>query len=317
MWSFLIQKEGEEQWKSVPQEKVVLTEGRYRLILNCGLPHSPIKTSIFYIKDLVNTQSLQKHEFVHRANDHGIIVLFPYRKMIPGLWQVVCTNGSMQAKIDFEIVSQINKISEQITVDLTSQAKLEQLIRNEIEPYLEKHSQQSIVGSKLLPELELTLTQNQFFSLQGELLPVFGRIEMKDAEFPYLIQSNFRIHYRLKCPFKDEYLISQEQYITIENLPFDFQYFLELPNNLESNAFKGEVILETLYPKVNVLAKKVFSLITENNKPLQKVLEIEEEEPTGEKANLQNSNYDHPALPNRLDDTHIKSKKEVNLPPIP
>jgi|GEM_PF-1516713 len=342
MWDFLIQKEGESQWQSLKEAKNLLASGRYRLVVNCSLKQAAIDVSILYRDRQQNPQPLKKYS--GKTNAQGLMLIFPYQDLTDGFWQITCSNGVEMGKIEIEVKTQPNQakvkpqvfsqnpaevkpIPEIIKSEIQPkssqkyEAELQEIIKSEIEPYLEQHSAQSLVRAKLLPDLQLTLNQSTFFSLQGEVIPIFGLIEMRDTQFPYLIQSNFKLRYQLQHPFTEENILSQEQAISIENLPFEFQYFLELPNDLEQTTFKGKVILETVSPSINTVATQRFSLTTEKRaQEVKKIVTQTAEVDVDEESisvYILPSKTEHPALPPRLTDPVKPGKKELTLPPLP
>ena len=301
MWDFLIQKEGESQWQALKEAQSSLYEGRYRLVL-----HSKLKTTDIEITIICTNEQTTK-KYIGKTNAQGLMMIFPYQELSPGLWQVFCSCEDKEARIELNILP-IHQQQNDITRQYKSQ--LEELIKLEIEPYLIKHSAQSLVRAKLLPDLQLILNQSTFFSLQGEVTPIFGRIEMRDTHFPYLILSDFKLRYELQHPTKGDIVVSREQIISIESLPFEFQHFLELPDHLDLNTFfKGQVILETLTPVINTVASQTFTLFTEESEKI--VIQ-----PPPPNFFISDEPVIHPALPPRLSDKSLK-RKEITLPPLP
>ncbi len=330
MWDFLIQLEGECKWQPLKDAKNSLSEGRYRLVLHSNLKKTNIQVSISYKNLQGKSQSVKQH--LGKTNERGLMMLLPYTDLQPGLWQVTCSSCPVaqaneavwQQTMQLDILAKESKPKEIVNQYLT---QLEALIKQEIEPYLEKHSAQSLVRAKLLPDLQIVLNQTSFFSLQGEVVPIFGHIEMRDTQFPYLILSDFKIRYEIQDIQTGQMLFNWEQAISIEQLPFAFQYFLELPTNLEQTTFRGEVILETVTPSINIVGSQTFTLITEQPvRELPKLTTHSEEDKILPEVDSKSillylvtpvsPPTEHPALPPRLTEKS-KNRKEVTLPLIP
>lgn len=118
--------------------------------------------------------------------------------------------------------------------------QLQQLIKEKIEPQLGWKKEHQI------PVLRLGLNQDNFIISQGESILLSGRVEA--AEINGYLPTSFRgkFRYLLQDPQTEAILLEIEEEINEEQLPFIFNYALEVPETWEIPLLAGEVSLETL-----------------------------------------------------------------------
>jgi len=299
MWKFLIQQEGEEHWQVLEDEISILPEGRYRMVANSHLKQSKVEIFILHIDSNQKLQPMPK--YLRKANEQGLVMIFSHKNLSAGFWQIICSTPEGEGKIDLEITPKVPMENQPSVAQLlenwntTPQSELERLIKTEIEPYLDAHF---ISPPKL--DLQIVLSQNSFFCLKGEVVPLFGTITAKEGKADEFISSEFKLSYQLKSVFDSRQLHFQEQSITVDRLPFSFQYFLEIPQDLPNTTFQGEIVLLSGNESVT---SETFDVFTENAPSLQD---------TEQKA-VDDDISNNPALPPKLNNT-VNPRREVILP---
>ncbi len=307
MWKFLIQQEGEEYWQVLEDEISILPEGRYRMVANSQLKQSKVEIFILHIDSNQKLQPMPK--YLRKANEQGLVMIFSHKNLSAGFWQIICSTPEGEGKIDLEITPKVPMENQPSVAQLlenwktTPQSELERLIKTEIEPYLDEHF---ISPSPITLDLQIVLSQNSFFCLKGEVVPLFGTITAKEGKADQFTASEFKLSYQLKSIFDSGQLHSQEQSIAIDRLPFSFQYFLEIPQDLPNTTFQGEIFL--LFGTKS-LTSETFNVFTENAPSLQDTEQKVVSNDISNTVDLKNN----PALPPKLDNT-VNPRREVILP---
>ncbi len=264
MWKFLIQQEGSQDWQLLEDEVSPLPEGRYRMVANSHINNAKVEIFILHVD---RNQKLQPMPKYHRkSNEQGLLMVFSHKRLSAGFWQIICSTQEGEGKIDLEITSKVPQENQSSIAKLlenwqtTPQAELERILKTEIESYLDEHSVAPTVAAENL-NLKISLNQNSFFCLQGEVVPIFAKLESTSSQ---IIAKDFTLVYNLRSLFESNVLYSQKQSITVDKLPFEFQYFLEIPQNIPYTTFKGEIIL---LDENEPIASEEFNLFTEKAAP--------------------------------------------------
>ncbi|MDJ1172902.1 hypothetical protein [Roseofilum capinflatum] len=87
-WEFLIQKDGDRAWLPLEPPSVEVLEGHYRLVLRSPYPHTAIEIHLSYQLQASSPPQIQTRQ--HRTNKEGLMVVFPYTYLKPGLWDISC-----------------------------------------------------------------------------------------------------------------------------------------------------------------------------------------------------------------------------------
>ncbi|MGB3615149.1 MAG: hypothetical protein WBA10_15250 [Elainellaceae cyanobacterium] len=87
-WRFLIQQEGDRDWLPLDSPESEILEGRYRLVGQSPLPHHPVQIDLIY-RDL-DTAAVRHRSRKTQTNSTGLVGIFPFSRLQPGLWEVLC-----------------------------------------------------------------------------------------------------------------------------------------------------------------------------------------------------------------------------------
>lgn len=87
-WEFLIQKEGDRAWLPLEPPSSEVLEGQYRLVLRSPYPQTAIAIHLSYQLQPSSPPQVQTRQ--HQTNKEGLMVVFPYTYLKPGLWEIAC-----------------------------------------------------------------------------------------------------------------------------------------------------------------------------------------------------------------------------------
>jgi hypothetical protein len=89
-WEFLIQREGDRDWRSIKTGNLQLTEGKYRIIAKSDLPDTMIQARATH-QTLVATIPQRRSQSRNlTTNASGLLVIVPFTYLHSGIWQFVC-----------------------------------------------------------------------------------------------------------------------------------------------------------------------------------------------------------------------------------
>jgi hypothetical protein len=87
---FLLQKEGDRAWLPLETPDVEILEGRYRVVARIPHPNTDIEIRVTYTSfDDVSPQR-QAQTRSARTNPEGLVVIIPYTRLKPGMWELSC-----------------------------------------------------------------------------------------------------------------------------------------------------------------------------------------------------------------------------------
>ena len=94
-WEFLIQKEGDHQWVSIPTSTFEIEPGIYRLLANSNRLDSDLEVRISH-------QTLTGEDFIHNTqqysrhvNSQGLVMIFSFRELSAGILKICCRSDIM------------------------------------------------------------------------------------------------------------------------------------------------------------------------------------------------------------------------------
>ncbi|MBD1862677.1 MULTISPECIES: hypothetical protein [Trichocoleus] len=94
-WEFLLQKEGDRSWLPLESPDVEILEGRYRVVARSSRANTSVEIRITHqIDDEVSPKRRAQKRF-GRTNKDGLMVVFPFTRMKPGLWEIRCVGDLM------------------------------------------------------------------------------------------------------------------------------------------------------------------------------------------------------------------------------
>ena len=94
-WEFLLQKEGDRSWLPLESPDVEILEGRYRVVARSSRANTSVEIRITHqVVDEVPPKRRAQKRF-GRTNKDGLMVVFPFTRMKPGLWEIRCAGDLM------------------------------------------------------------------------------------------------------------------------------------------------------------------------------------------------------------------------------
>jgi hypothetical protein len=136
---FVLQKYGENHGRSISSPSLEIPSGNYRLLGCCPYPGQNIEVRIDRNSPTINTR--QKNDY--RADARGFIEILPYGELAVGTWQIRCYGDLLE-----EFAGQGWQADLQLTVyekAIDPLARLEDLIANEIEPFLPQPDYREVI----------------------------------------------------------------------------------------------------------------------------------------------------------------------------
>lgn len=261
-WEFLIQKDDDLKWYPVSSSNLELEPGKYRILAKSNRLNSTIDVRI-------RSSDQEKQCYQRRINSQGLVMILPFTELTPETALNIRCHGDVLSEflgeswtetitlniapiseqnspIDSSDSSQDqNKSNDQVQVYLK---QLEKLLREKIEPQLNKKQQQQekLINSHLSKRsslLEMSLEKDTFIINTGERITLSGNIQAVD------MQGKIALNAKLRCELihreTEETLLSVEYPVSDENLPYHFNHNLVIPDDIEDNFVVGELILET------------------------------------------------------------------------
>ncbi|MDX2096164.1 MAG: hypothetical protein SFW36_00175 [Leptolyngbyaceae cyanobacterium bins.59] len=96
-WEFLLQKEGDRSWLPLESPDVEILEGRYRVVARTSRSNTAVEIRITHTatdevppKRRIQTRS-------HQTNKDGLMIIFPFTRLKPGLWELRCSADVMSS----------------------------------------------------------------------------------------------------------------------------------------------------------------------------------------------------------------------------
>lgn len=94
-WEFLLQKEGDRSWLPLESPDVEILEGRYRVVARSSRANTNVEIRVTHqVADEVPPKRRAQKRF-GRTNKDGLMVVFPFTRMQPGLWEIRCAGDLM------------------------------------------------------------------------------------------------------------------------------------------------------------------------------------------------------------------------------
>ncbi len=90
-WEFLLQKEGDRVWLPLESSDVEILEGRYRIIARSNCANTDIKICMTHQSWEEKPSQTPLHTRNTRTNEQGLMVVIPYTRLTPGIWDLTCT----------------------------------------------------------------------------------------------------------------------------------------------------------------------------------------------------------------------------------
>jgi hypothetical protein len=171
---FVLQKYGENSGRAISSNRLEIPSGNYRLFGRCPAPALDIEVRVDHDSPTICSRQTN----YHRSDDRGFIEILPYTDLAAGTWQIRCYGDLME-----ELTGRGWQASLLVTVfpiEIDPLARLEELITNEIEPFLPREAPREVIELQFV-DLETNSSFVFDFSLPEEKNTVRERpIELPD-----------------------------------------------------------------------------------------------------------------------------------------
>ncbi|MEO1146374.1 MAG: hypothetical protein AAFY26_12375 [Cyanobacteria bacterium J06638_22] len=127
-WEFLIQREGDRSWLPLESPEVEVLEGRYRMVARSNRSRVPVEVAIAHtlLNDHPPRRRFQKRQGF--TNPDGVMVVFPYTWLQPGLWEFQCSGEQItsagrdtwQQAVQLHVIAQESEVSDDWVPELPS-----------------------------------------------------------------------------------------------------------------------------------------------------------------------------------------------------
>lgn len=97
-WEFLLQKEGDRTWLPLESPDVEILEGRYRVVARSNCPNTDLEVRIAYQAAGEQPPQRRVQKRSTRTNPEGLMVVIPYTRLKPGIWELCCLTGPDSGK---------------------------------------------------------------------------------------------------------------------------------------------------------------------------------------------------------------------------
>lgn len=94
-WEFLIQKEGDRSWLPLESPSVEILAGRYRVVARSSRANlaTEVRVTHYAVTEQPPVRRIRKRS--SQTNADGLIVILPFTRLQPGLWELRCTGDLM------------------------------------------------------------------------------------------------------------------------------------------------------------------------------------------------------------------------------
>lgn len=314
-WEFLIQQEGDRAWLPLESPSVEILEGRYRVVARSSRRQTPVEIRLVHqsLQEEPPKRRVQKR--MHRTNQDGLMVVFPYTYLKPGLWEVSCTGdilsdllgNTWKYSIELEVLpveseggvtpdSPLGEPSETASeIPLESATDSDQALGDFADtPSVPEVKEPPILENLPIP-VTITLTQTVFLTLQAQPVVIGGQIELLEGECPVPFRQ-YQLKILLHDPQNFQVLKELEQTLPSQPFPIPFEYHLDLPVDcprlIVGEVQVWDVTLQFAEPVATqdfTLAAGVNELLAEVNQQLQAQIEEEAVEESSESSEFANS----------------------------
>lgn len=94
-WEFLIQKEGDRSWLPLESPSVEILEGRYRVVARSDRANTATEIRVTHYATTETPPVRRVRKRSSRTNADGLVVILPFTRLQPGLWELRCTGDVM------------------------------------------------------------------------------------------------------------------------------------------------------------------------------------------------------------------------------
>lgn len=248
-WEFLIQKEGDRAWLPLESPSVEILEGRYRVVARSSRPNTDVEIRLTHQSIEAGAKKRRVQKRHHRTNKDGLMVVFPFTSLQPGLWELSCIGDLMS-----DLLGNTWKYSIELEVlpvdsDAGAESDWEGQPPSTAEAASPAASESETISPQPVtpsPPLALILDRETHVAYQGQPMILSGRVELAQAAGGAQNDAEVRAYQLQVCLLNPQNAESiQEVYVSLPlaSLPLTFQYALELPSTPSLRLMLGEVNL--------------------------------------------------------------------------
>lgn len=265
---FLLQKEGDRAWLSLETPSVEILEGRYRVVGRIPHPNAEIEIRVSYTScDEVSPQR-QAQSRSARTNPEGLVVIIPYTRLKPGMWQLSCLPDpqSKPAKpwqhgVQLEVLSLESETAAPVQpLDLGSLATPgDRFSQNQAKPEpqspkISEFPSPQTPQPKSPDKLQLVLDRETFVAQLGRPLIISGKIDLPQPPTPILdsqaeelkkLIGSAQLQIYLREPQTSQVLAAIQQQMPEQLPPCLFACVTYIPAECKSRLILGEAILSS------------------------------------------------------------------------
>lgn len=281
-WEFLIQKEGDRSWLPLESPDVEVLEGRYRVVARSSRVNSAVEICVSHIDLEARPPKQRLQKRLSQTNPDGLVVVIPFTRFHPGVWELRCTGDLMSDMIgegwryavrlqvlchdsdqlgDWDVDDPESSAPEaaeaavepaatelEPSSDQADQAdqveELEEL--EELEEAIPTPSRQAnATEPDPFPAVELMLAQTLHVATWGHMLQIRGQIEplAADASGALSTMPVACLHLTLRNPQTADVVATVQQPLESGSLPYPFAVEIKVPDTEPTRLLLGEVVL--------------------------------------------------------------------------
>ncbi len=95
-WEFLIQQDGDRSWLPIESPGAEILEGRYRVVARSSRINTPVEIRLTHIATEEDPPRRRIQKRTARTNPEGLIVVMPFSRLQPGVWELRCAGDLME-----------------------------------------------------------------------------------------------------------------------------------------------------------------------------------------------------------------------------
>lgn len=115
-WEFLIQKEGDRSWLPLESPSVEILEGKYRIVARSSRSNTATEVRVTHYATEAMPPVRRVRKRSSQTNPEGLIVILPFTRLQPGLWELHCTGDVMSEMMgeNWQYAMQLEVLSEAV-----------------------------------------------------------------------------------------------------------------------------------------------------------------------------------------------------------
>lgn len=318
LWEFLIQQDGDRAWLPLDSSDVEILEGRYRIAAKSNHKNAPVEVRVRYDAIAEVPPKRRTQTRTHQTNQKGLMVIIPYTRLQPGLWELQCAlaEGSQHSvrlrvlSIESNLVEDWNpdwENAHEATVEFVAPAsdtqplEIKQTVPDlvSVDAFLHQAEAESdTMADEILREYGLVAeaSYEDFSVPQSPMLPdSVVSIVLAQETFianhgepltiagqitsDQLTDLDAELRVCLRDPQTSEMLLESREALHHEALPFQLVYRVTLPAELKTQLILGEITLHDIKVEGHpAFATQSFTLMSDVNDLLNAMYEAKKDD---------------------------------------